>query len=154
MRIEKSWLFKWANGLLINNVLLHKIGKIPSDKCDFCEKQDSRSHILHCESTKSINEGILRVIQTCTENKSSTSDIEILDLNVPASLQLPVLFIFSETLQQVHEARQKKQKLPITKLTATVRAKSEAFLLSKKASFAHEVVKLWLDTFFTPNLAQ
>ena len=40
------------------------------------------------------------------------------------------------------------------KLTATVRAKSEAFLLSKKASFAHEVVKLWLETFFTPNLAQ
>ena len=101
MRIEKSWLFKWANGLLINNVLLHKLGKIPSDKCDFCEKQDSRSHTLHCESTKSINYGILRVIQTCTENKSSTSDIEILDLNVPASLQLPALFIFSETLQQV-----------------------------------------------------
>ena len=40
------------------------------------------------------------------------------------------------------------------KLTATVRAKSEAFLLSKEASFAHEVVKLWLETFFTPNLAQ
>ena len=151
---QKSWLFKWSNGLLINNVLLHKIGKIPSDKCDFCEKQDTRSHILYCESTKSINEGIIRVIQTCTENKSSTSDIEILDLNVPASLQLPLLFIFSETLQQVHEARQKKQKLPIMKLTATVRAKSEAFLLSKKASFAHEVVKLWLETFFTPNLAQ
>ena len=151
---QKSWLFKWSNGLFINNALLHKLGKHPSDKCDFCEEQDSRLHILHCVFSKSINDGILRVIQTCTENKSSPSDIEILDLSIPVSLQLPALFIFSETLQQVYEGRQKKQKIQITKLIATVKAKSEAFLLSKKAAFAHEVVKMWLDAFFTPSLDQ
>ena len=107
---QKSWLFKWTNGLLVNNVLLHKLGKLPSDKCD-CVEQDSRIHILQCIFSKRINDEILKIIQTCTEHKSSFSDIEILDLNIPVSLQLPALFIFSETLQMVCEARQKKKEL-------------------------------------------
>ena len=148
---QKSWLFKWTNGLLVNNVLLHKLGKLPSDECD-CVEQDSRIHILQCIFSKKINDGILKIIQTCTEHKSSFSDIEILDLNIPVSLQLPALFIFSETLQMVYEARHKKKELQLTKLIASVKAKSEAFLLSKRAAFAHEIVKLWLDTFFVSNM--
>ena len=143
---QKSWLFKWTNGLLVNNVLLHKLGKLPSDKCDFCVEQDSRIHILQCVFSKRINDGILKIIQTCTEHKSSFADIEILDLNIPVSLQLPALFIFNETL------RQKKKELQTTKLIASVKTKSEAFLLSKKAAFAHEVIKLWLDTFFNTSM--
>ena len=82
-------------------MLLHKLGKLPVDKCDFCAEQDSRIHILQCIFSKKINDGLLNIIQTCTEHKSSFEDIEILDLNIPGSLQLPALFIFSETLQMV-----------------------------------------------------
>ena len=80
------------------------------------EQQDNRSHILLCTFSKKINEGVLQVMKTCTENKANVTDIEIIYLDIPTSLQLPTLFTFSEVLQQVHERRQKKQKMNVKKL--------------------------------------
>ena len=146
---QKSWLFLWSNGLLINNVKLLKLGKATTDKCDFCDEQDSRLHILYCNHSKTINEGIFKIINSCSDQNVCDADTEILNLDIPTSLQLPAIFIFCEALQQVHECRLKKQPVQISKLIATIKVKSEAFLLSKKLAFAHQVVSMWLDAFFS-----
>ena len=146
---QKSWLFLWSNGLLINNVKLLKLGKATTDKCDFCDEQDSRLHMLYCNHSKTINEGIFKIINSCSDQNVCDADTEILNLNIPTSLQLPAIFIFCEALQQVHECRLKKQPVQTSKLIATIKVKSEAFLLSKKLAFAHQVVSMWLDAFFS-----
>ena len=146
---QKSWLFLWANGLVINNERLHKLGKIPLPTCDFCGEMDNRCHILNCPFNKNISQGIKKVINTCTEFSANESDIDILDLKIPTNLQLPALFTFSEVLQLLQESRTNKKCLNLKNVTADILSKSEAFLLSKKMSFAHTIVKMWMESFFT-----
>ena len=78
----------------------------------------------------------------------SEEDIGICDLNLPSSLQLPVLFLLCEITKQLQASRDKKQPVRIDRMRAEIIAKAEAFLLSKKFKFAHSMVKLWLDSFF------
>ena len=145
---QKSWFFKWTEGLHVNNERLWKIGKIIQSTCDFCDQPDNRSHILHCEFNKRVGQGLQKVLETCTGAPVSEADSDLCDLSLPSSLQLPVLFIFCEVTQQLQRSREKNQTIKIEKMYAEIKAKAEAFLLTKKYGFAHCMICMWLDSFF------
>lgn len=145
---QKSWFFRWTEGLHVTNERLCKIGKLDLPNCDHCDHPDTRTHILQCGFNKQVGEGLQQVLEISTGGPVSEEDIGSCDLNLPSSLQLPVLFLLCEITKQLQASRDKKQPVRIDRMRAEIIAKAEAFLLSKKFKFAHSMVRLWLDSFF------
>lgn len=145
---QKSWLFRWTEGLHVNNERLCKLGKITQPTCDYCDQPDTRSHILHCELNKRVCKGLLQVLETSTGSPVPEAVSDLCDFNLPSSLQLPVLFIFCEVTQQLQLSRENDQAIKIEKMSAEIKAKAEAFLMTKKFKFAYSMVCMWLESFF------
>ena len=64
---QKTILFQFANGMLVNNERLHRLGKEDSPNCTRCGKLDDRCHLLRCEFNKQVNRGVMKVIEEVTD---------------------------------------------------------------------------------------
>ena len=70
------------------------------------------------------------------------------DLDLPAPLRLPVLFILAESVRTLVDVRKSRKRLRMTDVCARLRAKSTVFLQAKHYNFAHSMVQLWIRSFF------
>ena len=145
---HKSWLFQFANGLHLNNERLHRIGKTLSPDCDFCEKVDSRCHLIRCEFNKKVGEGFCRVLTECTGQQVDDDKLSICDMDIPNTLVLPALFTMCEVLKKIQESRAKRQPIKIPKMTAQIKAAAKSYQSSKKHSYVYETVLMWMETHF------
>ena len=148
---QKSWIFKWTEGLHLCNERLCRIGKLPEPKCDFCSKTDDRTHILRCAFNGKIAAAVNKVLETATGGMVSEEDLGILDLKIPDSLQVPVLFLFVETISRMQKSRKTNKPLHIQQLRADIQAASKSFLLTEKFSFANAMIELWMASFFSED---
>ena len=145
---HKSWLFQFANGLHLNNERLHRIGKTLSPDCDFCEKIDSRCHLIRCEFNKKVGEGFCKVLTECTGQQVDDDKLSICDMDIPNTSVLPALFTMCEVLQQIQESWAKRQPIKIPKMTAQIKAAAKSYQSSKKHSYVYETVLQWMETHF------
>ena len=80
------------------------------------------------------------------------------DLDLPAPLRLPVLFILAESVRTLVDVRKSRKRLRMSDVCAPLRAKSTVFLQAKHYTFAHSMVQLWIRSFFdnplTPTPSQ
>ena len=150
-QFQKSWLFKFSEGLHVNNERLCRIGKLNERKCDHCEQEDSRTHIFKCVFNKEVADGFGQVLVTASGSPVSEENLGICDFNLPQSLQLPVLFLMAEIGKHLQTSRSKNKPIQMNKMSADIYASSSAFLKTKKFAFAHEMIQLWLKSFFQEN---
>ena len=145
---QMSWLFEFSNGLHVNNDRLNKLGKITSDKCDFCCLPDTRCHLLFCSFNNNIGQKLLLLLSSMSEKSPDMTSLGIVDLHVSRPLQLPLLFTVCEVMNQMQISRTKKQAIVPEKMSASILATSSVFLLSKKFCYAHETINSWLQNYF------
>ena len=148
---QKSWLFKFSEGLHVNNERLCKIGKLSEGKCDHCEKEDTRTHIFKCAFNDEVADGFRQVLETASGSPVPEENLGICDFNLPQGLQLPVLFLMAEVGKHLQTSRSKNKRIQLEKMSAEIHASSSAFLKTKKYGFAHEMIQLWLKSFFQKN---
>ena len=149
----KSLLFLLSNGLLATNDKLHKCGKAPSALCHSCLQPDSLEHLLSCQATKQLTDPLMEQLLSIQGAPVSSSKLMAVDLNIPAPLRLPSLFILAECVQTLLDLRKSRKRLDMPAVIAYLRAKSTVFLESKLFCFAHTMVQLWVSAYFDSHHA-
>ena len=119
---QKTILFQFANGMLVNNERLHRLGKEDSPNCRRCGKLDDRCHLLRCEFNKQVNRGVMKVIEEVTGNTVGDDRLGVLDLQIPSALQLPLMYLLSETIQSLQVQKQKDRYLKVDHFKAEISA--------------------------------
>ena len=147
---HKSLLFQFANGLLVNNERLHKIGKLQSPKCDFCDNADVRCHLFRCEFNSQVGVGLLNLLDECCGRKIVDSDLGICNLPLSSHTRLPALLILCESIKLTQESRSKKQQIVPAKFIAHITATASVYNSAKKHKEVASSVVALLEAHFWP----
>ena len=148
---HKSLLFQFANGLLVNDERLCKIGKLQSPKCDFCDNADDRCHLFRCEFNKQVGVGLLNLLADCCGKKINDSKLGTCDLPLTPHIRLPALLILCEAIKMMQESRSKKQQINPTKFIAHLTATARVYNSSKKHREVLCSVEVLLESHFWPS---
>ena len=145
---QKSLLFLLSNGLLTTNDKLHQFGKAPSALCHSCLQPDSLEHLLSCQATKQLTDPLRELLLSIQGAPVSSLKLIAVDLDIPAPLRLPALFILAECVQMLLNLRKSRKRLDMPAVIAHLKAKSSVFLEAKLFRFAHTMVQLWVPAYF------
>ena len=103
---QKSFLFKMLQDILPNKERLHRVGKVPSPNCTYCDEQvDNMEHLLTCQLSSLATTPLLQCLSSLSGN-STASDVVTLNMNVSEAMELPVVWLVSTCLSLVWEDRQ------------------------------------------------
>ena len=149
---HKSLLFQFANGLMVTNERLCKLGKLQSPKCDFCVEVDDRCHLFKCVHNKQLGAGVTNLLSACCGKEINDSELGTCNLALTAQLRLPVLFILCEAIKMFQESRNKKSQLAPAKFSANVKASAKVYDSSKKHRDVLSTVEVLLETHLCPSI--
>ena len=136
--------------MIVNSERLHRLGKEDSPNCTRCGKLDDRCHLLRCEFNKEVNRGVIKLIEEVTGGPVGDNRLGVLDLQAPSALQLPLMYLLSETILSLQVHKQKDRYLKVENFKAEISAKVKIFSESKKFTQAEVIVNGWLVEYFTP----
>ena len=92
----------------------------------------------------------MEVIEEVTGGTVSDDRLGVLDLQIPSTLQLPLMYLLSETIQSLQVQKQKDRYLKVDHFKAEISAKVKIFSASKKFTQVEVIVNGWLVEHFTP----
>ena len=95
---QKSFLFKWLQGLLPTKERLFRMKKIQSPDCPSCPGQcDNTQHIFYCFKYKHITEPVFQHMKKYAA-ELNYSKLVTLNIQISESLELPFMWLLSKTL--------------------------------------------------------
>ena len=126
---QKSFLFKWLQGLLPTRERLFRVKKIQSPICLSCPGQiDNTEHIFLCSKYLHILGPIVQYVKTAV-GQINYSKLAALDLQLSESLELPIVWLLARTLMIIWE--DKITNKTITWLQAKAVIEADASLLKE-----------------------
>ena len=142
---NKSWLFKFCQDLLPNNVKLQKFKLEDSPNCPSCGQTDTRLHFLECPLSNGIGSVLVDVITASTSSKTQPSKEELSTLNfsLEPHLVLPAMTLLATAGDHLQTCRKKKKKADPKKVAAAAEKKADALDMSKKHKNAAHNLLQW-----------
>ena len=65
---QRSWLFEWTRNLYASNERLHRLGKVETPQCSFCDQTDNCWHMIYCKHNEIITSNLKKIIgKVCEE---------------------------------------------------------------------------------------
>ena len=92
----------------------------------------------------------MKVIEEVTGSPVGDDRLGVLDLQVPSALQLPLMYLLSETIQSLQVQKQKDRYLKVDHFKAEISAKVKIFSGSKNFTQVEVIVNGWMVEHFTP----
>ena len=147
---NKSLIFKWAENLVVNQERLFRLGKADSPACEFCQAtSDNREHLWVCTLNSHICSATRNMLDTYAEKKVNLINMCVVDFSLPATMELPIMFIFSSVLEMLIEARKKGKFLEMNETKSLISTMCRIFLHTKRRKATTGAVNSLLQEFFT-----
>ena len=142
---QKSFLFKMRQNLLPTRERLHRLGKIPSPSCRFCNhEQDTTEHLLSCPISSEVVTPLVSCLSSQTNNLTN-EDIILSSIHTSESWELPAMWLTSTCLSLLWEDRVKGISTSIGRLRAELLAKVALLRDTKWKHFTLHNSALLLD---------
>ena len=118
---QKSFLFKLVQNLLPTKERLHRLGKIPSPSCRFCDcPDDDVEHLLACAQSAEVATPLLACLSGQASTGSLTAkDVVQMKINTSEAWELPAVWLVATSLAFIWEDRL------AGKITSLVRFRAE-----------------------------
>ena len=140
---QRSWLFEWTRNLYASNERLHRLGKVETPQCSFCDQTDNRWHMFYCKHNEIITSNLKKIIgEVCEETVSSTK-LALVDFNPPELYRLALLFFFIESSMILQSSRAKQKEVTSKDFCATLRSKAITLQASRGRVATYEAVLKW-----------
>ena len=128
---QKSFIFKMLQSLLPTKERLHRVGKVQSPACSFCQDQDDTlDHLISCQYSSEVTQPLLLCVQSQDRNVTPR-DIITLNINTTESMELPVTWLISTCLNFVWEERILGRKARLEPCRAEIIAKAALLKCTK-----------------------
>ena len=102
---QKSFLFKFIQNILPTKERLHRVGKVQSSSCVFCNGQeDNIEHLFSCLQSKEVTEPLVECLTSQVEGLSF-KDISLLKLTTSDAWELPAAWLLSACIMFIWEQR-------------------------------------------------
>ena len=87
-----TMMFEWTRNLYASNERLHRLGKVETPQCSFCDQTDHRWHMFYCKHNEMITSNLKKIIGEVCEEPVSPTKLALVDFNPPELYRLAVLF--------------------------------------------------------------
>ena len=142
---QKSFLFKIIQNLLPTKERLHRLGKVQTSSCPFCENPvDNLEHLLDCPFSIEIS----NPLQICLSHQVqdiSARKIVTLSFSTSESWELPAVWLIATCLNMIWEDRVAKQRSSLARCRAELLAKNNLLKSTKWKHFSLHNSALLLD---------
>ena len=102
---QKSFLFKMLQFLLPTKERLHRIGKIQSPACIFCDGlEDTMGHLISCQQGLEVTVPLLNCMKD-QDNSVVAGDLTTLSINTTEAMELPATWLIATCLGYVWQER-------------------------------------------------
>ena len=140
---QRSWMFEWTRNLYASNERLHRLGKVETPQCSFCDQTDNRWHMFYCKHNEIITSNLKKIIgEVCEETVSSTK-LALVDFNPPELYRLALLFFFIESSMILQSSRAKQKEVTSKDFCATLCSKAKTLQASTGRVATFEAVLEW-----------
>ena len=133
----------WLMLIRTLSLLFHRLGKLETPQCSFCDQTDHRWHMFYCKHNEMITSTLKKIIGEVCEEPVSPTKLALVDFNPPELYRLAVLFFFIESSMILQSSRAKQREVSPKDFCATLRSKAKTLQAATGRVASYEAVLEW-----------